>query len=341
MKQDEIARLEGLLDGPLSAMAYPMLAEAHRRAGRPEEAERVAREGLRGAAPATSGHIALALALLDQKRGDEARAELESLLGAGTEHAIAGEAAERSQPGFPGAEDTDSQASASPWSASAASALPEVEPVTPVEPPVAGPFGPPPPPAPAEALVFEGDVDDDELDDAFDEAESDREQMIGADDVAHAALSAVLDEEDDDLEEEPEGDGLALADPTSPFATETVADLLTQQGHTEEAEEVRARLAESPVEPAPAGVPLAAIALQPLAPADVPDPEPLEAPVGIDPSDSPVTPFEEPEVAAPEPVALDPEPIELDGATGPERPRQQRTQATLERWLDNLRRDRP
>ena len=53
------------------------LAEAHRRAGRPAEAERAARLGLEREPRSLRLRVVLALALLDQRRGDAARAELE------------------------------------------------------------------------------------------------------------------------------------------------------------------------------------------------------------------------------------------------------------------------
>ena len=50
------------------APAFPALAEANRRAGRLDEAERVAREGLRRCPELLAGRVALALALLDLGR---------------------------------------------------------------------------------------------------------------------------------------------------------------------------------------------------------------------------------------------------------------------------------
>jgi hypothetical protein len=61
------------------------LAEAHRRAGRAAEAERVARLGLEREPRALRLRMLLALALLDQRRGDAARAELELGLAAPAE----------------------------------------------------------------------------------------------------------------------------------------------------------------------------------------------------------------------------------------------------------------
>jgi hypothetical protein len=64
-----------------TADAYA-LAEAHRRAGRAVEAERAARLGLEREPRALRLRVMLALALLDQRRGADARAELERALAA-------------------------------------------------------------------------------------------------------------------------------------------------------------------------------------------------------------------------------------------------------------------
>jgi len=323
-RAEEIRHLETLVAGPAGALAFPVLAEAQRRAGRPDEAERVAREGLRRTPHATAGRVALALALLDQKRSDEARAELERLLGSDAEQAIAHQAVAAAAPeGIParpgGAElratgPIGEIATLDPYPEDPAfhsAEDPSREAPVPVwtdEPDGDGPFGPLPPPAPAEPLVFDAEgVRDDELDEAFEEAESDRDQMLGADDVARAAMAAVPDEDESDVELEPvpcelepvpcelepvpradvadgEADFLRAIElarpPASPFATETVAGLLEQQGHAEAA----GRLREQMATPASAG-------------------ETLEA----------------------APVTAD----------------VHRKQATLERWLENLRRDEP
>jgi hypothetical protein len=81
-------------------------------------------------------------------------------------------------------------------------------------------------PAP-DALATLGDGD---LDDAFEAAEAQRDEMHDANDVAAAALERIEDGV-------PEG-----VDPTfasSPFATETVASLLERQGQPQRAERVR------------------------------------------------------------------------------------------------------
>jgi tetratricopeptide (TPR) repeat protein len=60
-------------------------ADAQRRAGRPAEAERLARRGLAQDPESLQLRVVLALALLDQRRTEEAREELEKGLGAAEE----------------------------------------------------------------------------------------------------------------------------------------------------------------------------------------------------------------------------------------------------------------
>ena len=195
------------------------------------------------------------------------------------------------------------------------------------------PFGTPPPPAAAEPLVFGGAaVEDGELDDAFAEAESDREEMFGADDVAQAALAAVPEEEDDDdlVEAHPRSFVDAVtASADAPFATETVATLLEQQGHADDADALRARMGGRP-EAAPP-TPRASESEPPLSLESEPS-----APPAPDTSAPPETDTNTP--PAPDTNA----PRETGTITPPETPdaSPRRSQATLERWLDNLRRDR-
>jgi tetratricopeptide (TPR) repeat protein len=85
----EISRLEEIVGGDPGAPAFPALAEAHRRAGSPSEAERIAREGLRLHPDRLAGRVALGLALLDQDRTEEARSILERILDAVPDHPIA------------------------------------------------------------------------------------------------------------------------------------------------------------------------------------------------------------------------------------------------------------
>jgi len=118
-----------------------------------------------------------------------------------------------------------------------------------------------------------GDLDEEELENAFQEAEAQSDEMLSASQVIAAAVRGVE-------QDEPEGVMSLTAD--SSFATETIADLLEQQDHTAEAQVIR---------------------------------EALEAPVHS------TTPDTEPDVPLPDTAS--------DRA---------RLIATLERWLENLRR---
>ena len=73
----ETGRLEASVARDPGADAFPALAEAHRRGGRPDEAERVVREGLRCRPDRVEARAVLCLALLDQGRFDDMRRELE------------------------------------------------------------------------------------------------------------------------------------------------------------------------------------------------------------------------------------------------------------------------
>ncbi len=89
LAQREVARLEAVVRGEGGTTAFPALSEAQRRAGRPEEAERVAREGLRRHPDHPAGRVALGLALLDLGRIDEARGELMRVVDAVPDHPVA------------------------------------------------------------------------------------------------------------------------------------------------------------------------------------------------------------------------------------------------------------
>jgi tetratricopeptide (TPR) repeat protein len=89
MPDAEIARLEELVAGDPAAPAFSALAEAHRRSGDPEQAERVARAGLRARPDHVAGRVALGLALLDRGCADEARAELARALEVIPDHVLA------------------------------------------------------------------------------------------------------------------------------------------------------------------------------------------------------------------------------------------------------------
>jgi len=192
----EIARLEAVVGGDPGAQAFPALAEANRRAGRDKEAERVAREGLLHRPDCLAGRVALALALLDQEREDEARHLLEIVLEEAPDHPIA--AAALPGPSLPSAGDVS------------LSALGEEE---------------------------EDELGDDELDRAFAGAEAHVESMVSANDLAAQAMRAAELDQPEGVQPHPS----LVDDPSTPFATDTMADLLERQGHDAEARAVRER----------------------------------------------------------------------------------------------------
>jgi tetratricopeptide (TPR) repeat protein len=186
--------------------AVVALVDAWRREGRSDEAERIAREALYRQPESLAVRIALALALIDLGKLDAARDELQRALAASPEHANASAALSRDR----------------------AARAPEPE-------------APPrrysvPPPVPAEALELLEEIEADELDGAFDTAESEAEGMLDANEVAQEAIRAV----------EEGNAGHLLSAPESPFATATMAELLERQGHSDDARAVRARVAPPP-----------------------------------------------------------------------------------------------
>lgn len=85
----DVARLEGMVAADPGAPAFPALAEALRRAGRPKDGERVARQGLTQRPDAVDGRVALGLALLDLGRLEEARSELARVVARVPDHPLA------------------------------------------------------------------------------------------------------------------------------------------------------------------------------------------------------------------------------------------------------------
>jgi len=185
---EEVSRLKALGADQPGSPAFPSLAEAHRRAGRARQAVEVAEEGLRQRPEVVAGRVALALALLDLGRIDEARVELARTLEAVPQHALA---------------------------CAARAALPAAV-------------------APKDPL---GGLDEEELETAFANAEAEPDQMLNANHVAEAALHAV---------EEGVPEGVLAPRRGAPFATETVAGLLEEQGHSEGARAIRRVLAGAP-----------------------------------------------------------------------------------------------
>jgi len=183
---------------------FPALAEVHRREGRPNEAEQVARRGLEFEPNRSDGKLVLALSLLDQ--GDAAQiAEARALLQTLTERVL--EAQGITAASLTNVADT-------------------------------GPSFQAPVPDLAELPenCFDDTLSDQEIDLAFEDAETDPDHVIDADHVAQQAMRQVDGALDEDL----------LSTPAAPFATRTMAELLERQGDSERASRIRAALDSAP-----------------------------------------------------------------------------------------------
>jgi hypothetical protein len=134
------------------------LAESARRSGRPAEAERIARRHLDADPGSLRARVALALALLDQRRVDAAHIEL------------------------------------------------------------------------VQGLDASGELTEGELEDAFEAAEPDADQLVDANRVAEQALQEAELGPTDEIA------------PQGPFATRTMAELLERQGDREGAARIRSKL---------------------------------------------------------------------------------------------------
>jgi len=157
---DEIAALITAGAGNPASPAAVALADAWRRAGRADEAVRVAREALQHQPRSMSARVALALALLDLGKAGEARGELARAFDASPERALGRSALERVA-----AEHATRRVPATALHA--------------------------PPPAPPQPLDLLEEIGGDEFDRAFDAAESEAEGVIDANDVAAQAIRAV------------------------------------------------------------------------------------------------------------------------------------------------------
>ncbi|MBW2235257.1 MAG: hypothetical protein JRG85_07605 [Deltaproteobacteria bacterium] len=157
MDRSDLERLQGLLGSDPGSAVFPALAETHRRAGEPGQAEVIARAGLDRRPDALAGRVALGLALLDQERLDEARVELERVLASVPDHPVALEGLASSGAGR-----------ASPRRFNALDA-PDPD-------------------------VLDEPIDEPEIDAAFEQATPERDEMVSADSVAAQAIRSIENE---------------------------------------------------------------------------------------------------------------------------------------------------
>ena len=157
VEMSDLERLQELLGSDPGSAVFPALAETHRRAGEPGQAEVIARAGLDRRPDALAGRVALGLALLDQERLDEARVELERVLASVPDHPVALEGLASSGSG-----------GASPPRLNALDA-PDPD-------------------------VLDEPIDEPEIDAAFEQATPERDEMVSADSVAAQAIRSIENE---------------------------------------------------------------------------------------------------------------------------------------------------
>ncbi len=217
--------------------AFPRLAEACRRAGQIERAELIAKNGLALAPERLGGKVALALVLMDQGEIVLATQELAGIL--------------ENVPEVP-SDCLDLE----PASALQAESAPEAEPEPHAEPEPQPELevGPEPAPISSEHRLFsaplaepsdvlpifgehleveaaDSGVRQEEIDDAFESAEAEADQMVSANCLAEAAVLGVG----------VAGEGYSATE-RPVFATETMAELLEGQGDLEGADRIRASI---------------------------------------------------------------------------------------------------
>jgi hypothetical protein len=156
-----------------SSPAAVALADAWRRAGRADEAVRVAREALQHQPESMSARVVIALSLLDLGKAGEARGELARAFEASPERALGRAALERGA--------AEAARRRAPPEALHAS-----------------------PPAAAQPLELLDEIEGDEFDRAFAAAESEAEGVIDANQVAEQAIRAIERGVGDDLVSAPE-----------------------------------------------------------------------------------------------------------------------------------------
>jgi hypothetical protein len=188
--------LAAAVAGNAASPLFPALAETYRRMGRLDAARRVAEAGLEGAPDNTAGRVALALTLLDLGEVEGAH---EQLSGALQSLQVGAALVPQTKPAEPPAVDE------------ATDLTPEA------------------------SLAADAELEDVEIDRAFESAEAQPDEMVDANKVVEEALRR------EDLHE-PEVDLSPLsASPT--FATRTMANLLELQGDRAGADAIRSALA--------------------------------------------------------------------------------------------------
>ncbi|MDP6980158.1 MAG: hypothetical protein QF570_16400 [Myxococcota bacterium] len=317
-------QLEHEVDVDAGSAGFPRLVEAYRRDGQIDRAEEIAAAGLAEAPERLGGKVALALVMLDKGEISEAREALTGILENVPEVPLEPEAAAEAVTAD--AEDSGAAPEAP------APALGDTQPIDePDEDPVdsepaehrlyATPLASPSPVLPhfdgsaAEADPPDQELREDEIENAFAEAEARPEEMVSPDELVDAAVRGVEATSADASE----GDEYRPSE-RRVFATRTMANLLEGQGDLIAADEVRATIGEPEPEAAEAEEERVA------EPEPVVEAEPAEEPAPLDAA------------SVIDDIAQDITASDADPRAG-HRARRQRIIARLEGWLENLRRD--
>jgi len=215
---EDIAALERKVARDAGDPAFAVLAEAYRRAGRLDDARRVAVAGLALRPDDAAGRLALGLSLLDLGEAAAARYELERAMGAVAGGGLAA---------LPPRDGADTFAAGTTLAGVAA-----------------GPGSPPTSGGAAAAAL--GDA---EIDAAFDDAEPIADEMLDANRIAEEAIEVSRLDDPEAVDAlgpppDPREDFPPVASPT--YATLSMARLLEAQGDGSRAEAIRERLGGAP-----------------------------------------------------------------------------------------------
>ncbi len=254
-------QLEREVDADAGSAGFPHLAEAYRREGQIDRAEEIAVAGLAEAPERLGGKVALALVMLEKGEIAEAREALtgifENVPEVPSASEIAVEAIADEVDDLEAAPEDSSEPTvvATPDEPEeAAPALGDTQPIDePDEPPVesepaehrlyATPLASPSPVLPhfdgsaGEAAPPDEALREDEIENAFAEAEARPDDRVSPDDLVQAAVRSVEATTADTT-----GTGEYRASEHPVFATETMASLLEGQGDLVAADEVRASI---------------------------------------------------------------------------------------------------
>lgn len=209
IEQFDIDGLRQLIERDPGCPEFPALAEAERRAGRPDTALQVSAAGLEHAPERLAGRVSLGLALLDLGRNADARDELACILDAVLEPHHLAEALPQIESPQEGPTDDSGFHRAD---AEDLAALPIQ--------------------TPDRISAFDAGIAVDEIDQAFESAETDPQEMFSANRMAEEALlrhAPIADEENEVFDVEPD----------SSFHTRTMASLLERQGDVSGARAIR------------------------------------------------------------------------------------------------------